>query len=379
MPPNVGLLDILSQEPLIRQIVRSEVAKLEASNKPRDFRLEWDEFSGGKGLFTISIKAPLKPNSSEPLLESTFGGVEVATPEEGTEPAMIFQIQFASDGAFTSDLETVDLGLTRTKEIKAESITRHAKARARFVSGGSWGEYFVSGSGAVSSGSAFDTTVDDLDDISDGSTSVKVNATAVTSGDVDLSKSGVVGTVAEAKIGAAAVALSKQKSDSLARMFTADAKRTNAEALESGGNVATDKVVEVSIKDQEIVQKKLKQVSIGSFNSTPQGSSSPLTATDAGSNATIDIAAFTMQYGFGTVSFNSGSVTSLAFSGKFFVFASDPTYAGGAVTYVASLIPDDSIDAEGLVLIGVVTTPANGAGDTSGGGGGGAGNDNTFL
>ena len=53
----------------------------------------------------------------------------------------------------------------------------------------------------------------------------------------DLSRNVVTNRVVEGSILAGAVALAKQKADSLARMFTADAKRTNVEGLENNGEL----------------------------------------------------------------------------------------------------------------------------------------------
>jgi hypothetical protein len=122
-----------------------------------------------------------------------------------------------------------------------------------------------------------------------------------------------------------------------------------------------------------VSQRRLNQVSVGSFNSSPQGSGSPLTASDAGATASILVSAFTMQYGFGTVSFNSYLITGLGFNTQYYVFGSDPTYAGGAVTFQASTLPQDVVDDEGLVFAGRIITPADGGGGTGGEGGGGGG------
>ena len=96
-----------------------------------------------------------------------------------------------------------------------------------------------------------------------------------------------------------------------------------------------------------------------------------------GSATAIPIAASTHQFGAGTVAFNSGSVDPGGF-GTFYVFADDPTYAGGAVTYQFSTDPDDQVAAEGRISFGAITTtsatPQTGGGfdggSTPGGGGG---------
>lgn len=99
----------------------------------------------------------------------------------------------------------------------------------------------------------------------------------------------------------------------------------------------------------------------------------PLTASDAGSDASISVASHSVQFGFGTLSYNSGTITGLAFSTVFYVYADDPNYLGGAVTYLATTNANTATASDGRYYVGKVTTPANGAGDTGGGYGGGGG------
>lgn len=117
---------------------------------------------------------------------------------------------------------------------------------------------------------------------------------------------------------------------------------------------------------------------IRNFNAAAAGAvptTEPLSATDAGSDATINIAAFTMRFPLaGDVSYNSGSVTGLAFSTEFRVYFRDPTLAGGTVTFFATSTDADLANNADNIWLGNITTPANGAGDTSqdpGTGGGG--------
>lgn len=118
-------------------------------------------------------------------------------------------------------------------------------------------------------------------------------------------------------------------------------------------------------------QKLLPLLNAGGKLSTQ--SAQPLTATDAGSDATISIASHSVQFGFGTVAYSSGSITGLSFSTLYYVYADDPTYAGGAVTYLATTNANNVTGNDGRYYVGKVTTPSNGAGDTGGGWGGGGG------
>ena len=106
-----------------------------------------------------------------------------------------------------------------------------------------------------------------------------------------------------------------------------------------------------------------------SFRANPVNvSSTPTSATvlsNDGVATAIPIAASTQQFGAGTVSYNSGSVDPGVF-GTFFVYADDPTFAGGAVTYVFTTTTPDQTAAEGRVYFGKITTSAGPA--TTGGG-----------
>lgn len=106
--------------------------------------------------------------------------------------------------------------------------------------------------------------------------------------------------------------------------------------------------------------------------------SDPLSSVDAGSTATINIAANTVKTsdvngGSKSAALNSGSVTGLSFSTTYFVFAYDPDFAGGAVTYVASTSTETYISNRDYLYIGSRVTVADG------GGGGGPGGDCVAL
>lgn len=99
----------------------------------------------------------------------------------------------------------------------------------------------------------------------------------------------------------------------------------------------------------------------------------PLTAATGGSanQATINIAAFVVQYPFGQVNYSSGSITPLLDATDYFVYCEDPTYKGGAQTYIATTQNPDITSASNRIYLGVITTPVFGGGGTGGSGGGG--------
>jgi hypothetical protein len=87
---------------------------------------------------------------------------------------------------------------------------------------------------------------------------------------------------------------------------------------------------------------------------------------------TILVSSFTIQYGFGQVSYNSGSVNPGSF-GTWLVYTRDPKFTGGAVTYfaVANTATFTLTSFDDVVFVGTITTVGGGGGTGSGGGGGG--------
>ncbi|WHI52721.1 hypothetical protein P3339_08155 [Microbulbifer sp. MLAF003] len=92
--------------------------------------------------------------------------------------------------------------------------------------------------------------------------------------------------------------------------------------------------------------------------------SSALSASDDGSTAKITIAAHSVQFGFGTINYNSGSITGLSFSTKYYVYCDDPGTQGGAVIYYATTNIYQLAASTWRRGIGTITTPSNGGGTT---------------
>lgn len=89
------------------------------------------------------------------------------------------------------------------------------------------------------------------------------------------------------------------------------------------------------------------------------------TISQSGATTTILIAASTAQYGDGTVTYTSGSVNPGSV-GTYYIYADDPTFAGGAVTYQVSPSKPTLTAGNGRVVFGQITTVSGGGG--SGGG-----------
>jgi hypothetical protein len=95
-----------------------------------------------------------------------------------------------------------------------------------------------------------------------------------------------------------------------------------------------------------------------------------LSATDAGSNATVTIANHTRKYtNVSSVSVTGASLTALSYSTTYYVYYDDANRAGGAVTYHSTTDPNNALPgaAAGRHYCGKITTPASGGSGTTGG------------
>jgi hypothetical protein len=107
---------------------------------------------------------------------------------------------------------------------------------------------------------------------------------------------------------------------------------------------------------------------------TYRPTSNPLTATDAGANAAVSIAAFTMRCtGHSDVSVNSGSVAGLSYNTLYYIYYDDPALVGAGVAYQATTTKETAINGGGRFFVGSIATPAATAAATVGNNDGGVG------
>lgn len=119
-------------------------------------------------------------------------------------------------------------------------------------------------------------------------------------------------------------------------------------------------------------QRNLPALNVyGALVATDPISNDFLSASESGGVATINIDAHVVKVGFGDILTNSGSITGLLVDTDFFIFADDPTFEGGAVTYVATTQIIETATNSGRRYVGTIKTPDVGGVDTGGGGGGG--------
>ena len=144
------------------------------------------------------------------------------------------------------------------------------------------------------------------------------------------------------------------------------AAQTAAEAANAAAVVAQDAAATAQVAAEAANDAAAAVGSEGTI--TASGTSGlTLTATDAGTDATVNISAHTRIYGDGSsVSVSAGSITGLAYSTDYWVFYDDPTRAGGSVTYQHSTDPADAVQTGDRHSVGAVTTPAAAAPDNNG-------------
>jgi len=113
----------------------------------------------------------------------------------------------------------------------------------------------------------------------------------------------------------------------------------------------------------------------GTFSNNPVNANGTLTGanplTQSGSTSTINVAAFTMQFGDGQVSYNSGSIN--PGYGTWGIYCIDPYFTGGAVAFLATQSTHTRTSGNGIVWIGTITTVNGSSGASGTGGGTGAG------
>lgn len=113
----------------------------------------------------------------------------------------------------------------------------------------------------------------------------------------------------------------------------------------------------------------------GPGNQSYRPTSDPLSATDAGTTATVNVAVFTMRYtGIALVSYPAASFTGKAFATLYFIYVKDPDRRGGDnVTYAISTTKEDALQDAGWVYVGSIRTPPDGGANTAGNQDGGTG------
>lgn len=108
--------------------------------------------------------------------------------------------------------------------------------------------------------------------------------------------------------------------------------------------------------------------SVASLTNSGVVGTSILTATDAGADATITVAAHTRVYGDGATVSVTGptNITGLTYSTNYFVYYDDPTRADTTPSYQTTTSEATAAQTGDRHLVGMVTTPAAAAPPTDG-------------
>jgi hypothetical protein len=104
-------------------------------------------------------------------------------------------------------------------------------------------------------------------------------------------------------------------------------------------------------------QRFLWPLSMGNHSSVQNASN--ILASNAAADATITINPHSVKYDFGSVAYNAGSVAGLTPGVGYLVYADDPNFQGGAVSYFATTNAGDMIN-QGRYYVGTMTTAAAG-------------------
>jgi len=103
-----------------------------------------------------------------------------------------------------------------------------------------------------------------------------------------------------------------------------------------------------------INQQFLPQVSAG--NKLSVQNILPLGATANSLTAQITVASHTLQYGYGQVAYGSGTISGLTPNTSYYVYGDDPSFLGGAITYLATTNPQTVVANNGRYYVGSIIT-----------------------
>lgn len=111
----------------------------------------------------------------------------------------------------------------------------------------------------------------------------------------------------------------------------------------------------------------LKTASLALVNSAAQTVDGTNALSQSGTSTQINVAGKQWNVGPQKITYSGGS-TNPGIYGTFYVYAVDPTKAGGVVTYLTTTNVGDLTSQDGIIIFGHITT-ASGGGGTGGGGG----------
>lgn len=137
-------------------------------------------------------------------------------------------------------------------------------------------------------------------------------------------------------------------------------------------------LVEENIADVPSYPYVIQGSSVGLLtpaHSSYRPTSNPLSAVDAGTTATINVAAFSMRVpGQDDIAFGAGAISGLLHNTLYYVYFDDPGFLPlSAPTYYATTVKEDALSSGGAFFIGSIQTPYAGGVETFGNNDGGGG------
>jgi len=169
-----------------------------------------------------------------------------------------------------------------------------------------------------------------------------------------------------AEIEAAQAAADAAQADAAAAQTTADTAQTTADTAQTTADTAqtsantAQSTADTVKKNDKLTASYTDPIFI-------------LSASDAGTDATISIAAHDRKYGDGTsVSIGADTLTGKSYSTEYFIYYNDNTYSDTTPTFIATTNSRtaQTNPSTGRHFVGAITTPASGGSSTSGGSGG---------
>jgi len=128
-------------------------------------------------------------------------------------------------------------------------------------------------------------------------------------------------------------------------------------------------ITDLDVKGRLTSDRIMPQALLGNMGSVQ--TTLPVSGTDAGADATVTIDAHVLSRSSGDVSYSAGSITGLAYDTKYYVYADDPEFEGGAVTYKTTTDKAVIVADLGRYFVSEVTTPSAARSATTGGVGAG--------
>lgn len=123
-------------------------------------------------------------------------------------------------------------------------------------------------------------------------------------------------------------------------------------------------VVDLSVNGRLTSDRIMPQALLSNMGTVQN--SLPVTATDVGATASIVVDAHILSRSSGNVNYNAGSITGLSYNTKYYVYADDPEFEGGPVTYRTTTSKAEIVGDLGRYFVSEVTTPAAAGADNTG-------------